>query len=483
MVILEFDDYAVGCTHFSLTEEDARSSAAIALKEADRLSPKPFVLMGDFNSLPDSPVMKELGKKFKNIGDVKTPTFPSNRPYERIDFILVANCPDVMATGTKVIDEQTASDHRPIVSNLKFPTPSAKLMWYKPYLQNVTPTTATVMYQTTVPCHTQVEFGTDTTQLKSVRQLIGGQEVVHDLEHKVSLDGLTPGSTVYYRVRALEILENQAYHKTFGHENVTPFYSFKVPDSNGENLTAIILNDLHGAKNTINAFSKLAATIPHDLIVFNGDCLSEPWSRKGAVEDLHIIANAFDLANTPGLFIRGNHEIRNAYSSGAPSLFDRPEGKTYGAFTLGGIRFVTLDCGEDKPDSTWVYYGLNDFTGLRQEQAGFLRQELKSDDFRKASRRVLINHIPVWGNTDKYRPCTELWGPILSKAKFDAAIGAHTHEFATLKKGEAGNPCPVFIGGGYGLDNATMMVLKKRGKQLTLTVLDTQGKQLGQYIL
>ncbi|MDE6119332.1 MAG: hypothetical protein K2F82_05650, partial [Muribaculaceae bacterium] len=62
--------------------------------------------------------------------------------------------------------------------------------------------------------------------------------------------------------------------------------------------------------------------------------------------------------------------------------------------------FVTLDCGEDKPDDTWVYYGLNDFTALRREQAAFLRDELKSKAHRQAFRRVLIHHIPLWGNTD-----------------------------------------------------------------------------------
>lgn len=483
MVILEFEDYAVGCTHLSLTEEDAIASTAIILKEAKRLAPKPFVLMGDFNSHPDSEVMKRLSQRFVNIGDTKVPTFPSNRPYERIDFILVANCPDAMSWGTKVIDEQVASDHRPIVSNLKFPQEAKKLMWYSPYLQNVTPEGATVMYQTTVPCMSRVEFGTDTTDLHSVRQLLGGQEVVHDLEHKVRLENLTPGSTVFYRVRAKEILENSAYHKTFGREYTSPFYSFKIPEADSEDFTAIIVNDLHGFKNTISTLAGLTKEIPHDLVIFNGDCLDEPGSRKGAVEDVHLVAEAFDLAENPNVFIRGNHEIRNAYSSGAPSLFDRPDGKTYGAFTLGGIRFVTLDCGEDKPDSTWVYYGLNDFADLRREQAEFLDKELKSDEFRNARRRVLVTHIPVWGNTDKYQPCTEMWAPFLSKAKFDVALGAHTHEFATLKKGAKGNPCPVFVGGGYKLDGATLMVLKKQGKKLTLTVLDSTGKPLGEYNL
>ena len=80
----------------------------------------------------------------------------------------------------------------------------------------------------------------------------------------------------------------------------------------------------------------------------------------------------------PVFYLRGNHEIRNAYSIQLRELFDYVGDKTYGAFNWGDTRFVMLDCGEDKPDTTWVYYGLNDFSQLRQDQIGFLKEELNS---------------------------------------------------------------------------------------------------------
>lgn len=353
------------------------------------------------------------------------------------------------------------------------------LFWHEPYLQNVSSDGAMVMYQTRGLCTTAVEFGTDTVDLRSARQLLAGQEVVHDLEHKVRLDSLTPGRTYFYRVRAREILENHAYSKKFGREAVTPFYRFTVPAENSGDFTVIVLNDLHNHRPTITAMADLASRIPHDLIVFNGDCLSEPPSREAAVNELHHLARAFNLAENPSLFIRGNHEIRNAYSSGMPSLFDRPGGKTYGAFTLAGIRFVTLDCGEDKPDDTWVYYGLNDFTALRNEQLDFLRRELTSKPYRKARNRVLLHHIPVWGNTDKYQPCTELWGDELKRhGRFDVNVCGHTHEYNYIPAGAEGNPWPVIVGGGPGPENATMTVIEKRGKNLTVRTLRSDGTTL-----
>ena len=89
-----------------------------------------------------------------------------------------------------------------------------------------------------------------------------------------------------------------------------------------------------------------------------------------------------------------------------------------------------LDCGEDKPDSTWVYYGLNDFTGLRKDQVNFLSKELSGKEFKQASKRVLLNHIPIYGNGDAYEPCPELWGSLLAKAPFNVNISAHTHQYA-----------------------------------------------------
>ena len=140
-----------------------------------------------------------------------------------------------------------------------------------------------------------------------------------------------------------------------------------------------------------------------------------------------------------------------------PTLFDNPGGNTYGAFSWGDTRFVLLDCGEDKPDDHWVYYGLNDFSGFRREQADFLRREISSKPFKRAKRRVLINHIPIWGNTDKYQPCRDMWAPILRKA---------------------GNPCPNIVGGGPSMKRSTLMVLSKRGKNMTLRVLNAEGEEV-----
>ena len=160
------------------------------------------------------------------------------------------------------------------------------------------------------------------------------------------------------------------------------------------------------------------------------------------------------------------------------SLFDYPGGNTYGAFSWGDTRFVILDCGEDKPDDHWVYYGLNDFDGFRREQVDFLKKELKSKIFKKAKRHILINHIPLWGNGSEYNPCLELWSPVLEKAPFDVELCAHMHRFAFYPEKELGNPFPVYVGGAPNKATATIAILQKRGDELKLTVKNLDGKVL-----
>jgi len=478
LLVAEFSRFVLGCTHFSLTEADRMASVELLRAEAQRHG-KPFLLAGDWNDQPDSPFLKAMGRHFTVLSPTDKPTYPAGKPTECIDYIALASGNDALVKlSSHVVNAPAASDHRPVVATLQFKTPAEQLIPRRPYLQNPSVGGISILFQTSTPAHAWVEYGTDTLHLKRARTLLGGQAVCHDIEHKVRLDSLQPGQTYYYRVCAQEIIDYKSYSKKFGETGHTPFYRFTLPSPEVEDFTALVFNDLHDNTPTIEAFSKLAKEVPHDFIVFNGDCLPEPANRDHAIRLIHSLADAFDAAQVPVFFLRGNHEIRNAYSAGMPSLLDNPGGHTYGALSWGDTRFVMLDCGEDKPDDHWVYYGLNDFTQFRHEQADFLKQEIRSKAFRKAKRHVLIHHIPIWGNTDKYQPCTTLWAPILRKSGFDLNLCAHTHEYAKHLPGDAVNPpYPVFVGGGYDLRSATMMVLSKRGKTLHLRVINTNGEE------
>lgn len=481
LLIVEFEKYIYCCTHLSLTGEDRLASLDIIRREAAKAN-KPLFIAGDFNAHPDSEVIKGIQKDFVILTNTKQPTFPADEPTETIDYI-AAYAKDTTAftrLSSWVVNEPAASDHRPIVTDIVFMQPADKIFRTEPYLQNPVGNGITVMWQTTVPTYSWVEYGTDKNQLKKARTIVDGQVICNDLQNKIRLNDLEPGKTYYYRICSQEIMLYQAYKKVFGETAVSDFHTFTLPAASDTDITAIIFNDLHKHSETLQALYKQVKDVDYDFVIFNGDCIDDPANHDEATHFLSELNETVGATDVPVFYLRGNHEIRNAYSIGLRKLFDYVGDKTYGAFNWGDTRIVMLDCGEDKPDDHWVYYGLNDFSALREAQVGFLKEELASKPFKQATKRVLIHHVPIYGkDVDRYNPCLELWGGLLAKAPFNVCINAHTHRNAYYPKGDAnGNNFPVIVGGGYRMDGATVMVLQKKGKDMTLKVLNTKGETL-----
>ena len=478
LILAEFADYIYCCTHMSLTEEDRMKSLEL-VKAFTSSSTKPLFLAGDMNAEPESGFIKELQKDFQILSNPKQHTFPAPDPKETIDYIatLKQNAKGFAVISAKVINEPMASDHRPILVELRTAEKADKIFRMKPYLQNPVGNGITVMWETTVPAYCWVEYGTDTTQLKRARTIVDGQVVCNNYLHKIRIDGLQPGQKYYYRVCSQEILLYQAYKKVFGNTAQSAFSEFTLPATDTDSFTAVVFNDLHQHTQTFRALCQQIKNVNYDFVVFNGDCVDDPVDHNQATSFISELTEGVCGDRIPTFFMRGNHEIRNAYSIGLRDHYDYVGDRTYGSFNWGDTRIVMLDCGEDKPDDHWVYYGLNDFTQLRNEQVDFLKKELSSKEFKKARKRVLIHHIPLYGNDGK-NLCANLWTKLLEKAPFNISLNAHTHKYAYHPKGELGNNYPVIIGGGYKMDGATVMILEKKKDELRVKVLNAKGKIL-----
>ena len=478
MILAEFEDYIYCCTHLSLMEEDRMKSLEI-VKSFTASYKKPLFLAGDMNAEPESDFIKELQKDFQILSNPKQSTYPAPDPKETIDYItaLKSNANGFALISSQVLDEPMASEHRPILVELRTAEKADKIFRTKPYLQNPIGNGMTVMWETTVPAYCWVEYGTDTTQLKRARTIVDGQVVCNNKLHKIRINDLIPGQKYYYRVCSQEILLYQAYKKVFGNTAQSDFSEFTLPETDTDSFTAIVFNDLHQHTKTFRALCKQIQNINYDFVVFNGDCVDDPVDHEQATTFISELTEGVRSDRIPTFFMRGNHEIRNAYSIGLRDHYDYVGDKTYGSFNWGDTRIVMLDCGEDKLDSHWVYYDLNDFTQLRNEQVDFLKEELSAKDFKKAKKRVLIHHIPLYGNDGK-NLCADLWTKLLEKAPFNVSLNAHTHTYAYHPKGELGNNYPVIIGGGYKMDSATVMILEKKKDELRIKVLNVKGDVL-----
>ena len=476
LMVAEFEDYFFACTHLSLTEEDRLASLDIIKKSVSE-SDKPYFLAGDLNDTPDSKFIKALQQDFQVLTNLKKPTFPATEPTETIDYIAAwkHRSNNFANLSAQVHEEPLASDHRPLTVQLRTAIKADKIFLTRPYLQNPANNGMTIMWETTIPTYSWVEYGTDTLNLKRVRLIIDGQAEFNESIHKIRLEGLTSGQTYYYRVCSQEILQYKAYSKKFGHTAKSDFYSFTMPDSGTDSFTAVIFNDLHQRTAVFETLLKQVKNVDYDFVIFNGDCIDDPANHAQATRFISLLTESVHGDRIPTLFMRGNHEIRNAYSIGLRKHMDYIGGKTYGAFNWGDTRIVMLDCGEDKTDDHKEYSGLNDFTQLRNEQVNFLKEELKSKEFKKADKRILIHHIPLYGCDNL---CWDLWEPLLRKAPFHVSINAHTHKFAYHPKGTLKNNYPVVIGGGNKLENATVMIIEKKKGELRIKVLNVEGNVL-----
>lgn len=105
--------------HFYNTEEE-RLAQATALVEALKNESAPVFLAGDFNSLPNTPVMDMLAEQWQIIPkEGPQNTFPANNPIKEIDYVLVRPKGSFEVLECRVIEEELASDHRPVLVVLR----------------------------------------------------------------------------------------------------------------------------------------------------------------------------------------------------------------------------------------------------------------------------------------------------------------------------------------------------------------------------
>ena len=108
--------------HFDWVSDDGFrfAQAETLTKYLDELK-TPYILLGDFNDLPES---RTLALFRARAGEAPKPeadrfTFSATAPAREIDYIFFAPRSEWRAREVKVVDERVASDHRPVVAVLQ----------------------------------------------------------------------------------------------------------------------------------------------------------------------------------------------------------------------------------------------------------------------------------------------------------------------------------------------------------------------------
>ncbi len=184
--------------------------------------------------------------------------------------------------------------------------------------------------------------------------------------------------------------------------------------------------------------------------------------------------------------MRGNHETRGNMAREYARYVPKSSGKYYGAYRVGDIMFIVLDCGEDKPDDFWVYAGLTDFDGYRTEQAAWFGELIRSKAYKSAKWRIVMNHFPPLSHMESDNPerhgiqdITDKFLPLYNQAKIDLMISGHTHAYEFMSPDKYDRlTFPVIV-------NSTESVARIDidGRTLKAKVTDTGGNTLKEFTI
>lgn len=352
-----------------------------------------------------------------------------------------------------------------------------------PYLTTSFNNAITINWFTNKNANSWVEYGTSHSQLseraygKSDYGLKPNKRI-----NKVTLKGLQPGKTYHYKIVSQEIKDFQPYKLTYGAKVESEVQQFTNTDMDKASVSFLMLNDIHDRPKSIPLLLGLDDPSKHDFVFFNGDIFDYQTDEQQLID--HMLRPCVDTfaKSKPFVYVRGNHETRGVFREDFLAYFDNVG---HQAFTLGPVRFIILDTGEDKADTHPVYANLVDFDNYRQEQADWLADEMRGKAFKKAKYRVVLMHIPpvFGGDSPGELHVNRLFNPLLNAAKVDMVLCGHTHRYVIHQPNEGANKYPLIVGGGPTDGKRTITRITANSQKLEAIMLDDKGTEVGRYLV
>ena len=118
---IQLDDKTMllfACTHFCHQSEERRTMQAEKINELFAGRDGLVIVAGDFNATPDSKTIETIKAKWSDATNGE-PTFSSDKPRSKIDYIFYRPADKVRVKETRVIREPVTSDHSPVLSVLE----------------------------------------------------------------------------------------------------------------------------------------------------------------------------------------------------------------------------------------------------------------------------------------------------------------------------------------------------------------------------
>ena len=338
-----------------------------------------------------------------------------------------------------------------------------RLIASAPVLQNTAETSIGVSFAVTSDASGWVEYSRDSDFRDATRVYSGshGLMTVDDKVALVRITGLKPSTKYYYRIGANRIVFEGGYAmRNLGAEVDEKIHSFTTLGASASGSFCVI-NDTHNSKRALDAcFSKIEELKP-SVVIWNGDASNVSETIDDAI-DIFINAHpahAEYAADTPYMFLNGNHDFRGRFNRRLEDLMMfREPAERKGEYAelgrnfvqrFGDVCLIGLDTGEDKLDTNPKFAGIFKMKAYREKQAKWLAEAVEADAVRSAKWKVVFCHIPLFDPRPDANPgdltpadvdpqykkdyaawqrtCQRLWGASLVRAGVDIVISGHQH--------------------------------------------------------
>jgi len=351
-----------------------------------------------------------------------------------------------------------------------------------PYIQDLDQKSVTIVWTTNKDAVSWVELAPDDSthfylkeRPKYFSAELGSKEV--SKVHSIRVSNLAPGTKYRYRIYSREVLKHEGHRLQYGSVTATDVFGvkpleFTTIDQTKDNLTFLMVNDIHGNKDLLENLLKKADFGHADFILFNGDMASEFRSEDQVFGDFMDTAVRLFAKEKPMYYCRGNHETRGNFANEFLRYFPSPSGKLYYLLREGPVCFLMLDCGEDKPDSDIEYSGIAAYDQYRDTETNWLKEALKSREFTESLFKIVVVHMPPFGGWHGDDEIAKKFVPALNDAGIDVMLCGHMHEYIRQDR-KAGINFPVIVN-----SNKTILKAVYNSRVLDMKILNEKGEPI-----
>jgi len=348
-----------------------------------------------------------------------------------------------------------------------------------PWIQNVTTSGVTIIWTTNKPAVPGITLTLPDGTTKFIRNSHDGVIDGGGTLHKVRIDGLQPAASYKYSLNSVQILKYQAYRVYYGDTLKGKQILFSTMPVKTIGVRFTVFNDVHELSGKMASYLKHNDIAAQDFYFFNGDMMD--WLQDP--DELYLAfldtASFYFAGSRPFYYVRGNHETRGFAARELKKWFDFRDDRFYYSFDFGPVHFIVLDSGEDKEDSNKNYFGMADYDSYRLKELEWLREEVKTNQFRLAKFRVVMVHMPILKAEKQNHAMTfmsENFGPVLREAGIDLMLSAHTHRNTYYEKSKTGYGYPLLVN-----SNNSFVEVEADNLRIKAVVKDLEGKLIAEY--